>query len=172
MFANGLRSILSVLFMLGFCAPASALPWDRDMFSQQSLKSNEISRSPVKGTFPIGRKPFLMTTEEASEKLANPVQFDKMSVWHGQRIWNANCLPCHGVNAKSEGTIGQKMAAPNLLTDFYKQRTDGRFFGVLTYGGVNMPRYGYKFSEQEKWDVINYLRFLQGRPLEGISLPE
>ena len=36
-----------------------------------------------------------------------------------------------------------------------------------------MPRYGYKFSDQEQWDVINYLRFLQGtKTIDGMNPPQ
>ena len=161
--------VLTRLLLLLSLVPsiALALPWDTDLNSQQSFKPSEFARAPVVGTVPLGSKPFTMTLEEAEAKLQNPVAFTLSSVWRGQRLWNSNCYTCHGKLGNGTGPVGPQMAVPDLLTDFYRGKSDGRVFGILHYGGTNMPRYGYKFSEAEKWDVINYLRFLQGRNLSG-----
>ena len=152
---------------------AWALPWDRDMFRQPSYKPNELTRSPAEGTVPLGYEPFRMSTEDAEKKLSNPVEVDRNSVWRGRRIWSSNCRTCHGLSAKSDGPVGPLMGAPDLTTDLYKGKSDGRFFGVIMNGGTNMPRYGYKFSEHEIWDVINYLRFLQrGKDVAGFERPQ
>lgn len=155
-----------------FAQPVYALPWDIDMFRQQSYKAGEMSRAPVKGTVPVGRKPFTMTTEEAEKNLKNPVAFNQNSVWRGQRLWNANCYSCHGKTGKGEGPVGPQLAVPNLLDEFYAKSSDGKVFGVINNGGANMPRYGYKFSREESWHLVNYLRFLQGKDVEGINRPQ
>ena len=58
---------------------AFALPWDFDMYRQESLQSNEVARAPVKGTVPLGRRPFTLTLEEAEKGLSNPVPFSLYS---------------------------------------------------------------------------------------------
>ena len=141
---------------------ASALPWDVDMFSQENLKANEVTRAPVKGTVPVGFQPLGMTNDEASERLKNPVPATRNSAWRGSRLFSANCATCHGKKGDGKGPVGPQMAVPNLLEDFYKNRTDGRIFGVIHNGGAAMPRYGFKFSTTEHWDIVNYVRFLQG----------
>jgi len=163
--------VYSMLLLGVFVGEVSALPWDIDMFRQESLKSSEIARSPVPGTIPLGYKPFTMNTEEADKQLKNPIAISRDSVWRGKRIWNANCVPCHSKTGDGKGPVGPLMGVPDLNTDFYRARSDGRFFAVLHHGGANMPRYGYKFSENEKWDVINYLRFLQGTKVDGVERP-
>lgn len=153
-------------------ATAHALPWDFDMYRQESLKSNEVARAPVKGTVPLGRKPFTMAVDEAEKALNNPVPFSLHSTWSGQRLWNANCMPCHGKSGGGEGAVAKLfVGVPNLLTDLYKQRSDGRVFAVIHHGQGTMPRHGYKFSDSEKWDIVNYLRFLQGRDMLGLERP-
>lgn len=167
--------ILSVgLACASLFAPASAraLPWDVDMYRQPSLKANEVARAPVPGTVPVGHVPFRMTADEADGKLTNPVQFDQDSVWRGQRIYSANCATCHGQKGDGKGPVGQWLGVvPNLLDDFYKNRTDGRAFAVIHNGGAVMPRYGFKLSVREHWDVVNYLRFLQGREVAEVKRP-
>ena len=151
---------------------AAALPWDIDMYRQESYQSNEMVRAPVPGTVPVGHKPFTMSIQDADTKLENPVAFDRMSVWRGKRLWNANCLTCHAADASGKSKVAESFVGiPDLLTDLYSQRSDGRIFAVIYHGQNAMPRYGYKFSAQEQWDIINYLRFLQGRDVEGMKRP-
>ena len=158
--------LLSVV-VLSVSSDSMALPWDQDMYSQQSLKSNEMARSPMEGTVPIGRRAYVMPKEEM-EKQENPVRVSQDSVWTGRRLWNANCTVCHGMTGASDGALSKKLAVPNILGDFYKNKTDGKIFSVIHHGQGQMPRYGYKFSIKEHWHIVNYLRFLQGKDVPGI----
>jgi mono/diheme cytochrome c family protein len=169
-----LSKVIFVVFssVVVLAIDAIAAPWDQDLFKQQSYKAGEITRAPVTGTVPLGYKPFNLTTDEAEAKLKNPVEFSLDSVWRGQRLWNSNCLTCHGKKGDGQGPVGPQVSAPSLLSDFYRGRGDGRVYGVIVNGGASMPRYGYKFSEQDNWDIVNYLRFLQGREIEGLKRPE
>jgi len=148
---------------------AVAMPWDVDMYRQQSLVPGEVARAPVKGTIPVGYKPWKMTTEEASKKLENPVAFSAYSIKAGKRLWTANCLTCHGALGDAKGPVSQAMAVPNILGEFYGAKPDGSIYGILMNGGSNMPRYGYKFSEEERWHLVNYVRHLQGKKAEGLQ---
>jgi mono/diheme cytochrome c family protein len=141
---------------------AFCLPWDIDMYSQQSLKSSEIARAPVEGTVPLGYVPFTMTIEEADGTLSNPVPLSNNSLWRGKRLWSAQCSSCHGVMGKSDTKIGKLMGAPSLLEDRFKTYTYGRVYATIVWGIRSMPRYGYKLSNEERWDIVNYLKFLQG----------
>lgn len=153
----------SLLLPLFVPSVGKALPWDTDMAKQQSLKANEIARNPVKGTVPRGTSvPFTMSTSEAEKSLRNPTQTTKASLARGERLWSSNCIVCHGEKARANGTVSTWLNVPDLTTDFYRGSTDGRVFAIIYNGGAAMPRYGYKFSHAEIWDIVNYLRRLQG----------
>lgn len=161
------RSIYTVVMSLLVSTNAFALPWDIDLYSQQSLKSNEVARAPAKGTVPVGYKPFTMTIEEAEKNLSNPVALTEDSVLRGKRLWNTQCAACHGLDAKSHTKIGKLVGAPNLTEDRFKTYTDGRVYGTIVWGIRGMPRYGYKLSEAERWDIVNYLKVLQGKEIKN-----
>lgn len=161
-----------IFLVVAYQGAAYAAPWDVDMYTQPSYKSNEIARAPVEGTVPVGRMPFTLSTEEAGAKLRNPIPISTESIWRGRRLWSVQCGICHGVKGDGMGPVGPSMAVPNLLTDFYGGRPDGRIYGVIHNGQGNMPRYGYKLSADEHWDLVNYIRFLQGKNVKGISRPE
>jgi len=176
-FLGGIRVNFLIPFICVFCGAlvafpykVEALPWDIDMYSQQSLQSTEIARSPVKGTVPLGYTPFTMTIEEAETNLENPTPFDENSVWRGKRLWNAQCSSCHGVAGDSATKIGGLVGAPNLREERFKSYSDGRVYGTIVWGIRGMPRYGYKLSEGERWDVVNYLKFLQGKEVSDGSI--
>ncbi len=159
--------------VIGTTAPAYAAPWDADMFSQESLQANEVARAPAKGTVPLGKKPFILTADEADKQLTNTIAPDLDSAWRGRRLYNANCVTCHGRKGDGKGPVGASLPVPNFHEDFYKNRSDGRFFAVIHNGGAVMPRYGYKFSESEHWDIVNYVRFLQGiHQVPGLPQPK
>ena len=164
--------LLACAVLLGFSSDASALPWDKDMFSQKSLKANEIARAPVSGTVPRGYTPFKpKNIVEAEKMLQNPTPFGKDTVWRGRRLWSINCATCHGIKGDGTGPVGPQIGAPNITVDSYKAKGDGSIFGIIRLGGSKMPVYGYKLSESEQWDLVNYVRFLQGQEAEGIPRP-
>ena len=51
---------------------------------------------------------------------------------------------------------------PTIRIDAAKARTDGYIFGMIRNGRGLMPPYN-RIEERDRWDLINYLRALQGR---------
>jgi hypothetical protein len=53
------------------------------------------------------------------------------------------------------------MPGINLTADMTKGRTDGYIFGMIRNGRGLMPPYN-RIEESDRWDVVNYVRALQG----------
>jgi hypothetical protein len=53
------------------------------------------------------------------------------------------------------------MPGINLITDVTRGRSDGYVFGMIRNGRGLMPTYN-RIEEADRWDVVNYLRALQG----------
>jgi putative copper resistance protein D len=91
-----------------------------------------------------------------------PVPFDAISVANGATLFTANCVPCHGPQAKGNGALAKTFAKPpvDLLTEPHTAlHTAGDFFHWLTHGipGTGMPAFADKLSEEDRWDVVNFL---------------
>jgi len=91
-----------------------------------------------------------------------PVPFDTISVANGAALFAANCVPCHGPQAKGNGVLAKTLPLPpvDLLTEPHTARhTAGDFFHWLTHGipGTGMPAFADKLSEEDRWDVVNFL---------------
>ena len=110
-----------------------------------------------------------------------PVPFDAISIANGVDLFTANCTPCHGPQAKGNGVLAKTLPKQpvDLLTEPHTaMHTAGDFFHWLTYGRFNgvMPAFGDKFSEEERWDLLNFLhansRGYQSRIITPRILPE
>ncbi|RPJ38790.1 MAG: cytochrome C, partial [Planctomycetaceae bacterium] len=91
-----------------------------------------------------------------------PVPFDAISVANGVTLFAANCVACHGPQAKGNGVEAKRFAKPpvDLLTEPHTAlHTAGDFFHWLTYGipGTGMPEFSDELSEEDRWDVVNFL---------------
>lgn len=110
-----------------------------------------------------------------------PVPFDAISIANGVELFAANCTPCHGPQAKGNGVLAKTLPKQpvDLLTEPHTaMHTAGDFFHWLTYGRFNgvMPAFGEKFSEEDRWDLLNFLhannRGYQSRIITPRVLPE
>jgi mono/diheme cytochrome c family protein len=54
------------------------------------------------------------------------------------------------------------LITPSLLTDQARRYTDGYLYAIVRHGRLLMPAYGDRIPGAERWDVVNYVRVLQG----------
>ncbi len=110
-----------------------------------------------------------------------PVPFDAISVANGATLFAANCVACHGPQAKGNGVEAKRFAIPpvDLLTEPHTAlHTAGDFFSWLTHGipGTGMPEFSDELSEEDRWDVVNFLhatsRGYQARLINPLVTPD
>jgi len=155
-------------------ALAFGLPFNKDMVDVQ-MRAGSTTRPSVPGTVALGSLSYRVESKAETEGMTNPIARDEASVQRGKRLFEVNCTPCHGWytnggNVKppvAKGVAGENgymgLPAPDITVDMYKQRTDGFFYGTIHFGGMAiMPAYGWKLSPHEHWDLVNYVRHIQG----------
>ncbi|MBI4596229.1 MAG: c-type cytochrome [Candidatus Tectomicrobia bacterium] len=135
------------------------------MYEQPALQPHrQPAISKPEGTISIDGEALISGRDEADKKLSNPVKVDERTLAKGKKLFNIFCSVCHGPEAKGNGPIASKyVQPPDLAMDFYKQRSDGHIYGTIRFGSVVMPPYGEAMSSEEIWEVVNYLRSLQGK---------
>ena len=98
--------------------------------------------------------------------LQNPVAADARSLENGHKVYAINCAVCHGDLGDGDGGMRQLNPmygfAPSLVTEITTSRTDGYLFGMMRNGRGLMPPQN-RIPERDRWDVVNYMRGLQGR---------
>jgi copper transport protein len=94
--------------------------------------------------------------------IENPVPADVESLKRGKLMYDANCSVCHGYSGLGDGTVTVTLKPPpsNLRKRIAEGHSDAQFFKWITQGSVNtaMPAFEERLSEQQRWDIINYIR--------------
>jgi len=100
---------------------------------------------------------------EAQKK--NPVAAAESSLAAGRKIYSKTCFMCHGKTGDADGPAvielnihPAKLSDPKLATE-----SDGALFWKVTTGKKPMPTYGKRFSETDRWNLVNYIRTLPKR---------
>jgi mono/diheme cytochrome c family protein len=122
------------------------------MFS--SLMMGDDSSSP----------PWVAPARAARKK--NPIAPDAGSIAAGKAIYMTQCLKCHGDAGKGDGPSAKDLnPRPKDLSDpNVASQTDGALFWKITTGRKPMPTFEQLISEDDRWNVINYVRTLAPAP--------
>ena len=145
-------------------------PWETDNDSTP-FRANPQHSVPMNGMAAPGLLVSYRPLQPAIDSVAalvgaNPIAADARSLANGQKSYQINCAVCHGVTGKgfTEAVVGQQYGvyAPPLASGTAPALSDGQIFGIIRNGRGNMATYN-RIPETERWDVINYVRGLQGR---------
>ena len=91
----------------------------------------------------------------------NPVKADAASLGRGKAVYTAECASCHGNGGRGDGPSAKDLEkSPGDMTKLGSQ-SDGALFWKITEGKKPMASFSTKLTEQQRWDVVNYLRTLK-----------
>jgi mono/diheme cytochrome c family protein len=171
-------SLALVVTVLGACS------WFTDFKEQPKIdpwesasdtipfRGNPQNSVPVYGTFAPGyavSRAALPATIDSMAGIANPIPDEARSLMNGRKNFAINCAVCHGYEGKGDGPIVAKGFPGIPLVGAASPtpgRTDGYIWGMIRNGRGLMPSYN-RIEEMDRWDVVNYVRALQGQ-LAGV----
>jgi mono/diheme cytochrome c family protein len=140
-------------------------PWE-SVADSVPPRGNPQNSVPIQGAivpgFLVSRQP-LPATIDSMAGLANPVPADARSLDNGRKLYQINCAVCHGANGMGAGAaVRYGMAGIAVVNDRVRGLSDGYIWGMIRNGRGLMPSYN-RIEDLERWDVVNYVRGLQGR---------
>jgi mono/diheme cytochrome c family protein len=102
---------------------------------------------------------------EAAEK-KNPVPSDEKSIAAGKTVYTRQCVVCHGEKGKGDGpaAIALKTKPGDLSESAMWKQTDGALFYKITEGRGSMASYKKLLTEEQRWQVVNFIRTLAKKP--------
>lgn len=101
-----------------------------------------------------------------ARKLKNPFPANSERLAVGKDVYTNHCQKCHGVNGDGKGEKAAELSvAPGDFQDESKMnsQTDGELYWQVTKGRRPMPAFGGKLSDQQRWEVVDYIRMFAGR---------
>lgn len=100
---------------------------------------------------------------ESMSGLENPTPVTAASLHNGRKYYEINCAVCHGEKGSGDGKATRYgLPGITIIAGPALERTDGYIFGVIRNGRGAMPSYN-RIEEMDRWDVVNYVRALQGQ---------
>lgn len=97
---------------------------------------------------------------EATQR-ANPIRSTADSIARGRSLYLANCSSCHGPNGAGDGPgAARLLPSPGTLAGSVPHLSAGALNYRITNGMVvtSMPAFASSLTENDRWDLVNYLR--------------
>lgn len=165
----------------------SGWPVVRVEFEEGALTRSEIAavidrtEDPTGRTFKVHTGPPVLSVallaEEAAadgalgdpaiqpSERANPVAPTGESLARGEDLYGRMCAKCHGGDGDGTGpSVHGIDADPRKLWVWSSagDGADGYLFSIISDGRTDMPPWGLVLSEDERWDLVNYVKTLEG----------
>jgi len=164
MVVGSLVSLSACEWFTDFKRQPSVVTWEQ--LDSAGVRGSPQYSVPINGTavpaFEVSYSNSMQTIDSMSA-LVNPTPPDSASLANGRKYFVINCAVCHGMAGKGDGTAVKYGVFPfPLVSGPALSRTDGYIFGMIRNGRGNMPSYN-RIEEKDRWDVVNYVRGLQGK---------
>jgi mono/diheme cytochrome c family protein len=134
-----------------------------ETYSEHNVfKGGVEAQVPAKGSIKRGFVPYeIPNTPEgyalAKASLKSPLDSLSLNPEKGKELYNIYCAICHGEKGDGKGNLVVKEKF--LGVPSYKDReiTSGSIFHVETYGLNAMGSHANQLSQQERWQVADYV---------------
>jgi len=83
----------------------------------------------------------------------------------GQKLYEVNCVKCHGPDGSGNTPIGKAVGAKDLRAPEAQKLTDAQIFTQIDQGKGNMPPFGDALGKAKITDLIAYVHVLIKKPV-------
>ncbi|MEJ2613876.1 MAG: cytochrome c [Ignavibacteriaceae bacterium] len=98
----------------------------------------------------------------SANKLNNPLTELSEATNKGEKLFEQNCTTCHGTSGKGDGPTADMLDTKpaDLTSPKVQKESDGALFWKITNGKGAMASYKKDLSEDQRWQLVNYIRKL------------
>lgn len=107
-----------------------------------------------------GSAPWVAPT--AANQLKNPFAGNEGILPDAKKLYTTYCTPCHGSKGKGDGIAAAalKPKPADHTSEVVQKETDGSLYWKVTEGRTVMPTYKQALTDNQRWELINYIRTL------------
>ena len=94
-------------------------------------------------------------------QVSNPIPASPESHARGEKLYDKYCMKCHGVSGGGAGPSAHGFSTnPRQLWAWHNadKAADPYLFWMITNGRTDMPPWGVILSENDRWDLVNYIK--------------
>ena len=161
--------------------PVLSVEFDSGQLSRRDIEQTIATiEDPAGHKYRVHKGPPIMNAEFTEEEviamaslgparpsfpaITNPINSSGESIGRGKMLFDRNCTTCHGLRGAGNGPAAHGIATfPRQLWVWNNtgSSTDGYLFWFITHGRNEMPPWGVILSENQRWDLINYIKTLE-----------
>jgi mono/diheme cytochrome c family protein len=114
----------------------------------------------------LAQKPTVWVVPAKYIDLKNPTKPDSTTLKNAKTNYIKYCAPCHGVSGKGDGPANASLNPnpANHTSILMLQETDGALWYKITTGRNPMPENKSILTENERWELVTYIRTLAKSP--------
>lgn len=142
----------------------------------QEQRNTPSAKLPPAGTIPFAEDPTkaayhmpytypdnLEGYEAAGLGLKSPIAMTEATVEQGKVLYGKFCDHCHGEKGGGDGSVVNNggFPPPGAYAGPLKDVPEGKIFHVITYGKGMMGSHASQLNKEERWLVVQYVKFLQ-----------
>ena len=92
----------------------------------------------------------------------NPYTGKTVATASGKTLYKQMCAICHGDKGKGDGLAGMTLnpRPANFRKSEIQSQTDGALYWKITEGKAPMAAYKDALTEEQRWQLVNYIRQL------------
>ena len=100
-----------------------------------------------------------VTPLEAKE-IVNPYDGNQIAAQKGGVLFQKLCWTCHGKSGLGDGPAGKSLnpKPKNFRLNSVQDQSDGELYWKISNGNGMMLPYKHSLSEEQRWQLVNYIR--------------
>ncbi len=117
----------------------------------------DIFSGPGQGNSAVWKAP------ASANELVNPYKGNAAETAKGKTLYMQMCSVCHGKTGKGDGVAGVnlKPRPADHTSAAVQSQTDGAIYWKLTNGNPPMASYKTILTDEQRWDLVNFIRTLK-----------
>jgi mono/diheme cytochrome c family protein len=107
---------------------------------------------------------------EEAKRRVSPLTPSQANLSVARQLYLDKCAECHGDSGKGDGSQAKMYdPLPSNLTDAQHMSSvsDGELFYKISEGHRPMPGFKKRFTEEQRWQLVFFIRFFSASPTPG-----